>query len=134
MRQSQCKRGVGCRDRGKAWGGWLFMATMLAWVSYKLPDEDPLWGWQLSHLSTPLEPVPFLEPQLAPVMWRCHWKTMCMREEMFSILKVETVLSKVVAGSGVSCIRADVSSVVYDLEVTGESLGIRMQPMSLSGL
>lgn len=59
---------------------------------------------------------------------------MCMREEMFSILKVETVLSKVVAGSGVSYIRADVSSVVYDLEVTVESLGIRMQPLSLSGL
>lgn len=53
---------------------------------------------------------------------------------MFSILKVETVLSKVVAGSGVSYIRADVSSVVYDLEVTVESLGIRMQPLSLSGL
>lgn len=59
---------------------------------------------------------------------------MCMREEMFSILKVETVLSKVVAGSGVSCIQADVSSVVYALEVTGESLGIRMQPMSFSVL
>lgn len=67
VRQSQCKRGVGCWDRRKAWGGWLFMATMLAWVSYKLSDEDTLWGWQLSLLSTPLEPVPFLEPQLAPV-------------------------------------------------------------------
>lgn len=53
---------------------------------------------------------------------------------MFSILKVETVFSKVVASSGVSYIPADVSSVVCDLEVTVESLGIRMQPVSLSGL
>lgn len=53
---------------------------------------------------------------------------------MFSILKVETVFSKVVAGSGVSYIRADMSSVLCDLEVTVESLGTRMQPMSLSGL
>lgn len=59
---------------------------------------------------------------------------MCMREAMFLILKVEIVLSKVVAGSGVSYIGADVSSVVYDLEVTVESLGVRIQPLSLSGL